>query len=180
MINRKVKLLIPKDRAELIPIFFVLFLITVYVCFELYVVLPAIYNNVFTYKEILHLIFGLYVIFNLVGNLFLCMITDTSIDTIICPVLLPAPTVRALPSTDNKNQDLIFNHCNWHYCYGCEVNVPPRAQHCYLCNKCVLKRDHHCSFLGRCIGFRNIRYYMCFLVWTWVSYSCNICGWKIS
>lgn len=168
MVNRKVKLLIPKDRAELVPIFFVLFLICVYVIFELYVVLPAIYNNIFTYKEICHLIFGFYVIFNLLGNLLLSMITDTSIDTIICPVLLPAPTVRAPPSMSNTDQDLISHHCNWHYCYGCEVNVPARAQHCHLCKKCILKRDHHCSFLGRCIGFRNIRYYMCFLLWTWV------------
>ena len=66
MVNRKVKLLIPKDPGELIPIFFIVCLICVYVTFELYVILPAIYNNVFTYKEIFHLIFGLYIIFNLV------------------------------------------------------------------------------------------------------------------
>ena len=168
MVNRKVKLLIPKDRGELIPIFFVLALICMYVVFELYVILPAIYNNIFTYKEVCHLLFGLYVIFNVIGNLFLCMITDTSVDTIICPVLLPTPNVRASTSMTNVQQDAFYHHCNWHYCYGCEVNVPPRSEHCHLCKKCVLKRDHHCSFLGRCIGFRNIRYYMCFLVWTWV------------
>ena len=162
------KLLIPKDRGELIPIFFVLFLICVYVIFELYVILPAIYNNIFSYKEVCHLIFGLYIIFNLIGNLFLSMATDTSVDTIICPVLLPSPTVTALPSTTNIQQEILFQHCNWHHCHRCEINVPPRTQHCYLCKKCILKRDHHCSFLGRCIGFRNIRYYMCFLIWTWV------------
>ncbi|CAF2624602.1 unnamed protein product [Rotaria sp. Silwood2] len=148
MVNRKIKLLIPKERSELIPIFFVIALI-----------------------KVCHLIFGLYVIFNLVGNLFLCMATDTSIDTIICPVLLPPPTV----TTTNTQQDMIFQYCNWHYCYQCEVNVPPRSQHCHLCKKCILKRDHHCSFLGRCIGFRNIRYYMCFLIWTWIGlFYCNI------
>jgi palmitoyltransferase len=164
MVNRKVKLLIPKDRGELIPIFFVLFLICVYVIFELCVILPTIYNNIFTYKEILHLIFGLYVIFNLIGNLFLCMATDTSIDTIICPVLLPPADIPT-----NSQQEMISQHCNWHYCYRCEVNVPPRSQHCHLCRKCILKRDHHCSFLGRCIGFRNIRYYICFLIWSSVN-----------
>ncbi|CAF1129183.1 unnamed protein product [Adineta ricciae] len=170
--NRKVKLLIPKDRGELIPIFFVVVLILVYVTFELCVILPTIYNNIFTYKEICHLIFGFYVIFNLIGNLFLCMATDTSIDTIICPVLLPAPTVH---TSTNSQQDMLFYYCNWSYCHQCEVNVPPRSQHCHLCKKCVLKRDHHCSFLGRCIGFRNIRYYMCFLVWTWIGLVyCNI------
>ena len=174
MVNRKVKLLMPKDRGELIPIFFVVFLICIYVVFELYVILPSIYNNVFTYKEVCHLVFGLYVIFNLVGNLFLCMITDTSIDTIICPVLLPSATVSQV--TPNGEQDPNYFHFNWHYCHRCEVNAPPRSQHCHLCKKCILKRDHHCSFLGRCIGFRNIRYYMCFLMWTWVSHLYLLIG----
>lgn len=158
------KLLIPKERGELIPIFFVLILICIYVTFELYVILPTIYNNIFTYKEILHLIFGFYIIFNLIGNLYFCMITDTSIDTIICPVLLPAPSILS-----NRESEMTVHHCNWHYCHRCEVNVPPRCEHCHVCNKCILKRDHHCSFLGRCIGFRNLRYYMCFLIWTWVK-----------
>lgn len=168
--NRKMKILIPKDRGELIPIFFVIILICIYVTFELYVILPTIYNNIFTYKEILHLIFGFYIIYNLVGNLFLCMITDTSIDTIICPVLLPTPNILS-----DREQEIIIQHCNWHYCHRCEVNVPPRCEHCHTCKKCILKRDHHCSFLGRCIGFRNLRYYMCFLVWTWIGlFYCNI------
>jgi palmitoyltransferase len=163
MVSRKIKFLIPKDRAELIPLFLTVFFICIYVTFELCVILPTIYHNVFTYKEIFHLMFGSYVIFNLIGNLYLCMITDTSIDTIICPVLLPSPTV-----TTATQQETIFYHCNWHYCHTCEVNVPPRSQHCYACKKCILKRDHHCTFLGRCIGFRNIRYYMGFLIWCWV------------
>lgn len=166
------KLLIPKDRSELIPIIFVLFLICIYVTFELFVILPSIYHNVFTYKEILHLIFGLYIIFNVLGNLFLCMATDTSIDTIICPVLLPVTKDNQSSSSSmerNPSDESLFQHCHWHYCHRCEVNVPPRSQHCHLCKKCILKRDHHCSFLGRCIGFRNLRYYMSFLIWTWVN-----------
>ena len=157
MVSRKMKFLIPKDRGELIPMFFVMFLITVYVIFELSVILPTIYHNIFTYKEILHLIFGSFIIFNLLGNLYSCLLTDTSIDTIICPVLLP--------TAERDTADL---HCNWHYCHRCEVNVPPRAEHCYLCRKCILKHDHHCTLLGRCIGYRNIRYYFCFLIWSWV------------
>jgi len=168
MVSRKIKFLIPKDRAELVPMFLVMFIISVYVIFELCVILPTIYHNIFTYKEIFHLIFGFYIIFNLLGNLYLCLITDTSIDTIICPVLLPTGLVRT------TEQDAIYNHCNWHYCYRCELNVPPRSEHCYLCQKCILKRDHHCSLLGRCIGFRNIRYYLCFLIWSWVRNSKQI------
>ena len=169
MVSRKIKFLIPKDRGELIPIFLTLFLICVYSIFELSVILPTIYHNVFTYKEIFHLLFGFYVIFNLIGNLYICMITDTSIDTIICPVLLPSATVIA-SSTTKTPQETIHYYCNWHYCYRCEVNVPARSQHCFVCNKCILKHDHHCTFLGRCIGFRNIRYYMCFLIWIWVRH----------
>lgn len=159
MVSRKMKFLIPKDRGELVPMFFVMFLISVFVIFELSVILPTIYHNIFTYKEILHLIFGVYIIFNLLGNLYLSLLTDTSIDTIICPVLLPT----------SSEPDAVSQHCNWHYCRQCEANVPPRSEHCHLCKKCILKRDHHCTFFGRCIGFRNIRYYLCFLIWSWVS-----------
>ncbi|CAF3872783.1 unnamed protein product, partial [Rotaria magnacalcarata] len=174
MTSRRIKLLIPKDRAELIPLLFTIFLICLYVTFELCVILPAIHHNIFTDKEISHLIFGFYVIFNLIGNLYICMITDTSINTIICPVLLPSTIVNSI-STRKTQQDIIYYHCNWHYCHSCEVNVPPRSQHCRTCKICILKRDHHCIFLGRCIGFRNIRYYMCFLVWTWIGLVyCNI------
>ena len=167
MVSRKLKFLIPKDRGELIAMFFIIFIICVYVIFELCVILPTIYHNIFTYKEIFHLIFGCYIIFNLIGNLYLCMITDTTIDTIICPVLLPTATLQT------SQQDKIYYYCNWQYCYHCEVNVPPRSQHCYLCKKCILKRDYHCSFLGRCIGFRNVRYYLCFLIWSCVRNKFN-------
>jgi palmitoyltransferase len=165
MVSRKIKYLIPKDRAELIPMFVIIFIIFVYVLFELCVILPMIYHNVFTYKEIIHLIFGFYIIFNLLGNLYFCLITDTSIDTIICPVLLPAGSIRGGEPTTT------YYHCNWRYCHQCETNVPPRSEHCHLCRKCILKRDYHCSFFGKCIGFRNVRYYLCFLIWSWVSDS---------
>lgn len=164
MVSRKMRFLIPKDRAELLPMFFVVFLILVYAIFELSVILPTIYHNIFTYKEIFHLMFGFYIIFNLLGNLYLCLLTDTSIDTIICPVLLPT-------STGNLTERYaVDQHCNWHYCHQCEVNAPPRSEHCYLCKKCILKHEHHCTLLGRCIGYRNIRYYLCFLVWSWVMF----------
>lgn len=168
MFSRRMKFLIPRSRSELVPICLTLFLICVYVIFELCVILPTIYHNQFTYKELFHLCFGSYVIYNLLGNLFFSMITDTSIDTIICPVILPTATVTSRVTNANE-QEIISYHCNWHYCYNCEVNVPPRAKHCHLCKRCILKRDHHCTFLGRCIGFRNIRYYMSFLFWTWVD-----------
>ena len=167
MIYRRIKLLIPKDRSEFIPFFLTIFLISIYFVFELSIVLPTIYHNIFTYKEVIHLIFGFYIIFNLIGNLYLCMVTDTSINTIICPFLLPSATIIST-SIEKLQQNIIYHHCNWHYCYRCELNVPPRAEHCYLCKTCILKRDHHCLFLGRCIGFRNIRYYICFLIWCWV------------
>ncbi|CAF1101218.1 unnamed protein product [Adineta steineri] len=170
MVSRKIKFLIPKDRAELVPIFLTLFLICLYATFELSVILPTIYHNVFTYKEIFHLLFGCYIIFNLIGNLYICMITDTSVDTIICPVQLPSATIIGKTQPDH-----LYYYCNWHYCHQCEVNVPPRSQHCFICRKCILKHDHHCTFLGRCIGYRNIRYYMCFLAWVWIGLVyCNI------
>lgn len=37
--------------------------------------------------------------------------------------------------------------------------------HCFTCNRCVLKRHNHCMFLGKCAGYKNFRYYLCFLVY---------------
>ncbi|CAF1434092.1 unnamed protein product [Rotaria sp. Silwood1] len=89
---------------KFIPLFFTISLICAYVIFELYVILPTIYHNIFIYKEILHLIFGFYVIFNLIGNLYLYIITDTSIDTIICPALLPSVIVTPISTEKNTTR----------------------------------------------------------------------------
>ena len=100
-----------------------------------------------TSKTIL-LIFGLFFLFNLLGNMYRAMNVNTTIYSLILPInLLP----------------------EWKYCSFCEQNAPARSFHCFTCNKCILKRHNHCVFLGSCIGLKNMRFYLLFMVHVWLG-----------
>ncbi len=101
------------------------------------------------------LLVGLYILVNVVANMYLTMSTDTTIYAIR----------HSLPNS------LLSE---WSYCHICELNTPPRAHHCIICQKCILKRQSHCMFLGKCCGLLNARYYYFFLVYLWLgSLFCN-------
>lgn len=99
------------------------------------------------------LIIGLFFLFNVVGNLYRAMTTDTSIYSLVLPVIL----LR-----------------DWKYCSFCEQNSPPRAFHCFSCRRCVLKRHNHCMFMGTCAGLRNMRFYLLFMVHVWLGLLVSI------
>lgn len=93
-------------------------------------------------------VYGGFIYFNVIGNMWKIMSTNTSTIGIILPTLLKP---------------------GWQYCAVCEANAPPRSFHCQTCNRCILKRDHHCMFTGKCIGYFNHRYYICLICYTWLG-----------
>jgi len=57
-------------------------------------------------------------------------------------------------------------------CQKCEVPdtwKPARAHHCSECGFCVFKMDHHCPWINNCVGHRNMKYFLLFVTYVFIS-----------
>lgn len=55
------------------------------------------------------------------------------------------------------------------FCNRCQNGKPPRCHHCSLCERCVLKMDHHCIWVVNCVGARNYKFFLLFLLYTFLE-----------
>lgn len=111
--------------------------------------------TIYTYREtmgpvysLVTLAFGLFLLFNTLGNMYRAMSVDSSLNAIDVQI-------KQLPE--------------WRFCSSCELYAPPRSFHCFTCNKCILKRHNHCLFLGKCVGHNNHRFYLLFIMYVWLG-----------
>eukprot|EP00756_Hemistasia_phaeocysticola_P044937 Hpha_TRINITY_DN18715_c0_g1::TRINITY_DN18715_c0_g1_i1::g.47387::m.47387/K18932/ZDHHC; palmitoyltransferase len=61
------------------------------------------------------------------------------------------------------------------WCQRCDDIKPLRAHHCSVCRRCVLRMDHHCPWVNGCVGHWNLRYFLLFLVYLWLSVLYAVC-----
>ncbi|CAC5426412.1 Coiled-coil domain-containing protein 186,Palmitoyltransferase ZDHHC16,Palmitoyltransferase ZDHHC16A [Mytilus coruscus] len=100
---------------------------------------------------IFHLIFGHWLLVNVVFNYVMAAFTN------------PGNPPYEVPETVS-------------ICKKCISPKPPRTHHCSICNKCVLKMDHHCPWINNCVGFYNHRYFFLFIVYLFIGaiYVCAV------
>ncbi|KAL9256084.1 putative protein S-acyltransferase 14 [Drosera capensis] len=62
-------------------------------------------------------------------------------------------------------------HPKVRFCRKCNHLKPPRCHHCSVCGRCVLKMDHHCVWVVNCVGALNYKYFLLFLLYTFLETS---------
>ncbi|KAF2356494.1 Palmitoyltransferase DHHC domain [Trinorchestia longiramus] len=142
---RKAELLLPRTFTDAAAFTLLSCAIPIVYWFEVFVVMPRVFNSFF---HVIHIFLGTFVLLNVITNFGMMVVVDTSTKGHIMPATVPH---------------------GWHVCAPCENVAPPRSRHCGICGCCVLKREHHCIFTGCCIGLYNHRFFVCFLVYMWLS-----------
>jgi len=59
-------------------------------------------------------------------------------------------------------------------CRTCNIPKPENAHHCSFCNKCILNLDHHCPWINNCVGFNNMRFFLLFLLYSFLACAIHV------
>ncbi len=71
---------------------------------------------------------------------------------------------------DSTIPKLVSDHrINFKRCFRCYVVRFPGVRHCSRCQACVVNMDHHCPWVFNCIGQFNQKYYIQFILYTYIA-----------
>ncbi|OXU27292.1 hypothetical protein TSAR_004453 [Trichomalopsis sarcophagae] len=147
LIRRKI---LPRTASDILSTTFLLIIVPLLYWFELWVVLPNLYESG-SAMYIFHFCLGSFIMINIVGNFTYTVLSDTSTQRVVVPT-----------SKMNIKE-------GWRLCAVCTSIAPPRSWHCTTCDTCILKRDHHCIFTACCVGHYNHRYFLMFIFYLFVA-----------
>jgi len=83
-------------------------------------------------------------------------------------LMLHLRTMLTDPGSVPRNA--IIDSSRGYRCRVCKIEVPRFTWHCNICNRCIRHLDHHCIFLNNCIGMRNLKFFVLYLLYTFVAF----------
>lgn len=63
-----------------------------------------------------------------------------------------------------QTQDIRFEICR-----RCQTIKTKKTHHCSTCGRCIIKMDHHCPWVNNCVAIFNQKYFLLFLMWTFIA-----------
>lgn len=137
-------------------------LMPIYYYFNIYVVLPDIYETGSKYY-LINFISAHFIAFNIIGNYFCMMICDTSLKEMI---------INENIKTNIRNKDSSITRESIRLNEKNSSKLTNNIRYCIHCDNFIIKRDHHCLFIGYCIGKYNRRFFIILLIYI-VFFSSN-------
>eukprot|EP01134_Creolimax_fragrantissima_P000087 CFRG0087T1 len=102
-----------------------------------------------------------------IAYIFLACMAGTS--HLMCMLSDPGALKKFTETPDGPDFviDELGNRCA--RCTKCQVMKPYQSHHCSTCGRCIEKMDHHCPWMNNCIGRRNMKHFLLFLLYIFLT-----------